>query len=125
VAVAQLGLVGVPVSINKDGEMIARLWHGWTFPENADAYETLLKEEIFIGIQNRQLPGFRGIQLLRRSLETEVEFITVMIFDSLEAVRRFAAQDYEAAVVPPAARALLAHFDLRSKHYEIRIELKV
>ena len=105
--------------------MIARLWHGWTFPENADAYETLLKEEIFIGIQNRQLPGFRGIQLLRRSLETEVEFITVMIFDSLEAVRCFAGQDYEAAVVPPVARALLAHFDLRSQHYEIRIELNV
>ena len=104
--------------------MIARIWHGYTTPQNADVYEDLLKEEIFIGIRNRQIPGFQEIQLLRRNLEAEVEFITVMWFDHLEAVRAFAGEDYEAAVVPPQARALLSHFDERSQHYEIRERLR-
>jgi heme-degrading monooxygenase HmoA len=100
--------------------VIARIWHGWTSPQNAVAYEALLKEEIFVGIQSRQISGFLGIELLRRDLTTEVEFITFMTFDSLEAVRAFAGKEYEAAVVPPKARALLARFDERSQHYEIR-----
>ncbi len=102
--------------------MISRLWHGWTTPGNADTYETLLKEEIFVGIAARQIPGFRGIQLFRRPLADEVEFMTVMWFDSLEAVKVFAGDDYEVAVVPPKARAVLAHFDQRSQHYEVRAE---
>ena len=104
--------------------MISRVWHGWTTPENADAYEALLKSEIFRGIQDRQIAGYRGIQLLRRSLENEVEFITIMWFDSIEAVRTFAGDDYEAAVVPPKARALLSRFDARSQHYEVKVEMK-
>ena len=87
---------------------------------NADAYEALLKSEIFVGIRDRQIPGFRGIQLFRRDLGVEVEFVTVMWFDSLDAVRAFAGEDYEVAVVPPKARALLARFDARSQHYEVR-----
>ena len=100
--------------------MISRIWHGWTSPGNADAYEALLKSEIFVGIRDRQIAGFRGIQLFRRDLGVEVEFVTVMWFDSLEAVRAFAGEDYEVAVVPPKARALLARFDARSQHYEVR-----
>jgi hypothetical protein len=105
--------------------MIGRIWHGWTAPENADAYETLLRHEIFLGIQDRQIAGFRGIQLLRRDLATEVEFVTMMGFDSIAAIRVFAGEDYEIAVVPPQARALLSRFDERSQHYEIRADLKV
>jgi heme-degrading monooxygenase HmoA len=104
--------------------MISRIWHGWTLPQNADAYEELLKSEIFNGIQNRQIPGFHGIQLLRREHVEEVEFVTIMWFDSLESVRIFAGEDYEVAVVPPKARALLAHFDERSQHYMIREDRK-
>lgn len=104
--------------------MIARIWHGWTTPENADAYEALLKHEIFVGIQARQIAGFRGIQLLRRSLAAEVEFTTIMWFDSIAAVRTFAGEDYEVAVVPPKARALLSRFDERSQHYEIVADQK-
>ena len=104
--------------------MIGRIWHGWTTPENADAYESLLRHEILLGIQDRQIDGFRGIQLLRRSLATEVEFVTMMWFDSFEAIRVFAGEDYEAAVVPPQARALLSRFDERSQHYEIRAEIR-
>jgi heme-degrading monooxygenase HmoA len=104
--------------------MISRIWHGYTTPGNADTYEALLKEEIFIGIKNRNMHGFREIQLFRRSLGNEVEFITVMWFDSTEAVRTFAGEDYEVAVVPPKARAVLKRFDERSQHYEVRELLK-
>jgi heme-degrading monooxygenase HmoA len=100
--------------------MISRIWHGYTTPENADVYEGLLKSEIFEGIQGRALRGFKGIQLFRREMGEEVEFITVMWFDSIDAVREFAGEDYEAAVVPPKARAVLQRFDARSQHYEVR-----
>jgi hypothetical protein len=105
--------------------MIGRIWHGWTTPANADAYESLLKSEIFNGIQDRQIAGYRGIQLFRRNLGAEVEFVTIMWFDSIEAVQTFAGEDYEVAVVPLKARALLARFDARSQHYEVRAEMKV
>ena len=104
--------------------VISRIWHGWTTPSNADAYEALLKSEIFTGIQNRRIAGYKGIQLFRRSLDAEVEFVTVMWFDSLEAVRAFAGEDYEVAVVPPSARALLSRFDARSQHYEVKADMK-
>ncbi len=100
--------------------MISRIWHGWTTPGNADVYERLLEEEIFVGIQDRHIRGLKTIQLLRRDGGEEVEFVTIMLFDSLEAVREFAGKDYEAAVVPEKARAVLSHFDKRSQHYEIR-----
>ena len=101
--------------------MIVRLWHGWTAPGNADAYEHLLEEEIFRGIAGRAIPGYRGIELLRRVVAGEVEFVTLMRFDSLEAVRAFAGEDYETAVVPPSARRLLSRFDARSAHFELRV----
>ncbi len=104
--------------------MISRIWHGYTTRENAEIYENLLKEEIFIGIYNQNIPGFLEIQLFRRELGDEVEFITVMWFDSLDAVHIFAGEDYERAVVPPKARAVLAHFDERSQHYEVCERLK-
>ena len=100
--------------------MICRIWHGWTAPADADAYELLLREEIFVAIEGRGIAGFRGIQLLRREAGAEVEFATIMWFDTLADVRAFAGDDYERAVVPPAARALLARFDERSAHYEVR-----
>lgn len=104
--------------------MISRVWHGWTTRANADAYESLLKSEIFQDIQRRQIAGYRGIHLLRRNLGDEVEFITIMWFDSIEAVRTFAGEDYEVAVVPAKARALLSRFDARSQHYEVKVEMR-
>jgi heme-degrading monooxygenase HmoA len=102
--------------------MISRIWHGWTTPGNADVYEALLNEEIFVGIEERRIRGFRGIQLLRRDVGDEVEFVTIIRFESLDAVIEFAGDDYEVAVVPSAARAVLSHFDERAQHYEIRAE---
>jgi hypothetical protein len=100
--------------------MICRVWHGWTTPENADPYEQLLRSEIFAGIAGRRIPGFLGIDLARRPIGASVEFVTIMWFESLDAVRAFAGPDYEAAVVPPAAQRLLDHYDERSAHYDVR-----
>ena len=87
--------------------MIVRLWRGWTAPENSESYETLLKTQVFPGILGRLIAGFEGIELLRRDAGGEVEFVTLMRFVSLDAVKAFAGEDYETAVVPPAARAVL------------------
>ena len=98
--------------------MISRIWRGWTTKANAAAYEELLRTEVLPGINRRGIPGLRGEHLLRREAGDEVEFVTIMWFDSLDAVRAFAGEDYETAVVPPKAQALLARFDARSAHYE-------
>jgi len=100
--------------------MISRIWHGWTTPANADVYERLLLEEVVTSIEGRNIAGFNGLQVLRRESGNEVEFVTIMSFDSLDAVREFAGEDCEAAYVPDAARNVLARFDERSKHYEVK-----
>jgi heme-degrading monooxygenase HmoA len=100
--------------------VIARIWHGWTSAGNADDYEQLVRDEILPGIH--RIEGFIGFDLLRADGADEggeVEFVTVTYFESLDAVRAFAGDDYETAVVPPEARGLLARFDERSRHYEV------
>jgi hypothetical protein len=106
-----------------DLKMIFRIWHGWTTMENADIYENLLKTEIFPAIASKNVKGYRGIQLLRRQMSREVEFITIMQFDSLGAVEQFAGEDYEASYVPDKARKVLARHDERSQHYEIKASI--
>jgi hypothetical protein len=98
--------------------VIARIWRGWTTPQNADAYQRIVSQEVLPGIAARDLDGYHGAYLLRRELEGEVEFATILLFDTLDQVRAFAGEDYEAAYVPPPARAVLARFDQRSAHYE-------
>jgi hypothetical protein len=100
--------------------MITRIWHGWTTPANAPVYETLLNDEIFTGIEARRIEGYCGISLCKRDSGEEVEFMTIMWFERLDAVRAFAGEGYEVAVVPPKARALLSRFDAVSAHYETR-----
>lgn len=103
--------------------MISRIWHGWTTPENADAYEDLLRREILPGIH--RVPGYLGAYLLRREPEGsdgEVEFVTITRFESMEAVRAFAGDEGSPAVVPAAARTLLTRFDAHSAHYETVLE---
>ena len=103
--------------------MIARIWHGYANQENAPLYEAMLKEEIFSGIEKKLIRGFIDIQLLVRNLDKEVEFVTIMRFDSLDSVKEFAGQDYEKAVIYPDAKPLLLRYDERSQHYEIRHSL--
>ncbi len=75
---------------------------------------------MFPGIEAKQIPGYRSIELLRRTVGDEVEFSTVMSFDSLENVIAFQGEDYEAAYVPDAARQILKRWDARSTHHEVR-----
>lgn len=100
--------------------MIARIWHGWISPEQANHYEILLKNEVIPGIQNKKIPGFKNIQVLKRQLENETEFTTIMWFDNLESVKQFAGENYETAYVPEEARKILNRFDKKSIHFELR-----
>ncbi len=106
--------------------MIKRIWHGWTTPEHADRYEHLLLSEIIPDIAAMNIPGYRGIEVLRREHHdhsrtlNEIEFITIMTFDSLENIHAFVGRDYRAAHVPDKARALLKRFDERAQHYAVR-----
>jgi heme-degrading monooxygenase HmoA len=97
--------------------MIARVWHGYTKPENASAYEAMLKPELLPGIGKAK--GYQGSYLLRRQLDTEIEFITIMLWDSLDDIKAVAGPDYEAAVIPEERRKYLARYDAKSAHYEV------
>ncbi len=104
--------------------MISRIWHGYTTRDNADEYETLLKQEVFTGIGERHIPGFQEMQLIGRKLEEEAEFFTMMWFDTLDAVRLFAGEDYALAVVRPKERLLLKRVDERSQHNGVRERMR-
>jgi heme-degrading monooxygenase HmoA len=100
--------------------VIKRIWHGYATPERADDYESLLKAEIIKGIEGKNIPGFRRIEVLRRAVGDEIEFVTIMEFETLDSVKAFVGDDFEAAYVPAEARAILKRFDERSQHYELR-----
>jgi heme-degrading monooxygenase HmoA len=99
--------------------MICRQWRGWTTPDNADAYERVVRGEVIPGIEARKIPGFRHIDLMKRDLEGEVEFQTLMWFDSLDAIIAFMGDDYAVSHVPAAAQAVLKRFDDRAAHFEV------
>ena len=97
--------------------MIARVWHGYTTPEDADAYESMLKPELLPGIG--KVPGYRGSYLLRRNLEGEVEFITIMIWESIDAIRAVAGTNYTVSIIPEDRLKYLSGHDSHAAHYEI------
>jgi heme-degrading monooxygenase HmoA len=99
--------------------MICRIWRGWTTPANAAAYEAVVRGEVIPGIEARAIPGFRHIDLMRREHEGEVEFTTLMWFDSLDAIKAFMGDDYAVSHVPPPARAVLKRYDARAAHHEV------
>jgi antibiotic biosynthesis monooxygenase (ABM) superfamily enzyme len=99
--------------------MICRVWRGWTTRENAEAYEHVVRGEVVPGIEARRIPGFRHIDLMKRDLGEEVEFQTLMWFDSFDAIEAFMGEDYSMSHVPTAARAVLERFDERAVHYEV------
>jgi len=97
--------------------VIARVWHGYTRPEHADAYEAQLKPEPLPGIG--KVKGYRGSYVLRKDMGAEVEFITILLWDSVDAIRAVAGADYEAAVVPQERRKNLSRYDAKASHYEV------
>ena len=98
---------------------ICRLWRGWTTPGNAEAYERVVRKDVIPGIEKRNIPGFRHIDLMRRNLGDEVEFQTLMWFDSLDSIKAFMGEDYAVSHVPPQAQAVLKRFDERAAHFEV------
>jgi hypothetical protein len=99
--------------------MICRLWRGWTTPDNANAYEAVVRGTVIPGIEAMHIPGFHHIDLMRRDTGGEVEFVTAMWFDSIDSVKAFVGDDYEVSHVPEPAQAVLKRFDDRSTHYEV------
>ena len=99
--------------------MICRLWRGWTTVDNAEAYERIVRGEVIPGIEARRIPGFRHIDLMRRELGDEIEFQTLMWFESLDAIKAFMGEDYAISHVPEAARSVLSRFDDRAAHFEV------
>jgi hypothetical protein len=99
--------------------MICRVWRGWTTPDNADAYERLVHGEVIRDIEAQRIRGFSHIDLMKRSAGDEIEFQTLMWFDSLDSIRVFVGDDYEVSHVPAPARAVLKRFDERAAHYEV------
>jgi antibiotic biosynthesis monooxygenase (ABM) superfamily enzyme len=103
--------------------MLARIWHGFTTFENADAYEKFLKTEFMPAVEKKNIPGYRKFQLLRKEETDEVAFTTIMWFDNLEQIKAFAGDDYEKAVIHPTALSLLKKYDSHSQHFDLRHEL--
>src|SRR5918992_4033514 len=110
---------GTPWRPARNGSMICRVWRGWTTLDNADTYEAIVRGQVIPGIEDMAIAGFRHIDLLRRELGREVEFVTLMWFDDIESIKRFVGADYTRSHVPPAARAVLARFDERVAHYVV------
>ncbi|HXO36038.1 MAG TPA: hypothetical protein VN901_27170 [Candidatus Acidoferrales bacterium] len=100
--------------------MIARHWRGWTLLQDADAYERLLKETVLPGL--KAIEGYRGGYVFRKDGTKEVEFVVVNLFASLEAVRRFAGENYGVAVFEPEAKRLLSKAEPQATHYEVRAD---
>ena len=99
--------------------VICRVWRGWTTPGNAAAYQRIVHSEVIPNIEERRIPGFFHIDLMTRDLGDEVEFQTLMWFDSLDSIKAFVGEDYGTSHVPAQARAVLKRFDERAAHYEV------
>ncbi len=98
---------------------VCRLWRGGTAPGNAAVYERTVRGEVIPAIEARKIPGFRHIDLMKRDLGNEVEFMTCMWFGSIDAIKAFTGEDYSVSHVPAAAQAVLSRFDARAAHFEV------
>ena len=98
--------------------MIKRIWHGWTTRENADKYFSVLTSEVIPSIERKNISGFRGIEVLRKDSGEEIEFITIMTFDTLQNVIDFQGEDYTHCYVPEVAQAVLKRWDQHCSHYD-------
>ena len=98
---------------------IKRIWHGWTTKENADKYQNILTKEVLPSIEAKNIPGYKQIEVLRIDLDDEVEFITIMTFESLSNVMDFMGEDYIKSYVPDVAQNVLNRWDQESMHYEL------
>jgi heme-degrading monooxygenase HmoA len=110
-----------PSSLRDNGRMIARVWRGWAPQELAGDYQHHYESEVSSGLKT--VSGFRGARLLRRDDGGDVMFTSITWFANLDAVRDFAGDDYEQAVVADAARAVLTRWDERVSHHDVAVDL--
>jgi antibiotic biosynthesis monooxygenase (ABM) superfamily enzyme len=100
--------------------MVARIWHGWTKRGDAKTYENMLRDEIFPGIATRNIKGYRGAELFIREDGDKMEFVTLLRFDSMDAVKEFAGSDETKPVIFPGVEKLLTRME-PARHYRIAI----
>jgi antibiotic biosynthesis monooxygenase (ABM) superfamily enzyme len=100
--------------------MIARIWRGWAKPADAKTYEELLRDEIFPDIAARKIKGYRGAELFVREDGDKVEFVTLLRFDSMDAVTEFAGPEASKPVIFPKAEALITRME-QARHYRVAI----
>ena len=100
---------------------VARVWRGWTTVDNADAYEAVAREEVFPAIIDRGIPGLLGARLMRSDdvVDEEIEFTTIIWFDSLDSVKSFMGEEYRKAHLPESAEAVLKRFESEAKHFRV------
>jgi antibiotic biosynthesis monooxygenase (ABM) superfamily enzyme len=100
---------------------VKRIWHGWATPENAPKYEKLAKETVFPEIKAKNIPGYHGIELMRRAINNdEVEFMTIMTFDSIDNIIDFLGEDYTQCYVPDVVQKVLSRWDTVAAHYSVQ-----
>ena len=100
--------------------MIARIWHGWTKVADTKSYENMLRDEIFPSIDARDIKGYRGAELFVREDDDETEFVTLLRFDSMDAVKEFAGSEETKPVIFPGVEKLLTRME-PARHYQIAI----
>jgi antibiotic biosynthesis monooxygenase (ABM) superfamily enzyme len=96
--------------------MIARIWHGWTKLADANTYENMLRDEIFPSIAARNIKGYRGAELFIREYDDEMEFVTLLRFDSMDVAKEFAGSDETRPVIFPGVEKLLMRME-PARHY--------
>ena len=107
----------------KNTKKILRIWKGWTSPEKAPVYEAMLKNEVFPEVVRKGVKGLEKVSISTRRDNNEVEFFLVLQFQSLDSVKSFAGQDYEAAYIPDNAKRVLSRYETTARHYELLDEL--
>jgi hypothetical protein len=102
---------------------IIRTWRGWTTIKNAPIYGNILIQEVFPTVKKNGVAGLEKVSVSTKDLKDEMEFFLVLQFDSLDAVKSFAGEDYENAYIPDNAKELLKRYDKTAEHYELKREL--
>ena len=97
---------------------VKRFWRGWTSNENAERYQTIFYQEVIPGIEAKKPKGFLGAELLRRDLEHETEFMSILVFESMQNIIDLLGENYLDCYVPEAAKQVLSSWDEKARHYQ-------
>lgn len=102
---------------------IIRIWKGWTLPEKAENYRQFLSDELFPEVKRKGIRGLEKVSISSSPSQEEVEFLVMMQFDAIDAIKEFAGEDYETAFIPEKAKRLLHRYESKAKHYELHDDI--